>query len=278
MTKQPSTPQTQTGPVNSAARVALAIVVPLAIAFLTGLLTGALRAQDGANGSTTAAPFFAALGASSLLIGTRMYGLRGLALRGGRALFAGIGFAVLAWVVLLVARVLPGLPETTFLDEGPAVVQLTLLVEVVAFRSEGAGRAYFYLLLFEAFATQLWAFGLVFRTLADWRGPLAAAAGSGILFSAVAVLLFQESFIPHWSSFVYFLLWGLLYGVIRLRTGSVLGVLLVQSLQSFTVWYVLQPPAEIPIEGLQVIYLVAAAGYAIIIWRLWPNEESDFRI
>ncbi len=278
MTKNQNGNVTRVSPENSAARVAMAIVIPLAAALIVGVLTGTLLVQGETTGPTAAAPLFAALAISAWLVGMRLYGLPGMGLRGGRALFAGIGFAVLAWVIMLVARVLPGLPETTLLEDGPAVVQLTLLVEVVAFRSEGAGRAYFYLLLFEAFATQVWAYGVVFRSLADWRGPLAAAVGSGILFGAVAFLLFQESFIPHWSSFIYFLLWGLLYGVIRLRTGSILGVVLIQSLQSFTVWFVLQPPVEIPIEGLQVINLVAAAAYAIIIWRLWPKEEGDFRI
>ncbi len=49
---------------------------------------------------------------------------------------------------------------------------------------------------------------------------------------------------------LYFLVWGVLYGIIRLRTGSILGVVLVQALASFTAWYVFQPPADMTTTGL----------------------------
>ena len=264
---------------NAAQRAALAILVPLGVALLIGIITGTVFGQQTIGvARPSAAPVFAALGIASWFIGLRLYGLRGMGLRGGRPLFAGIGFAVLAWVALLIARFLPSVPQVSFNADGQAVVEVTLLVEVLAIQSLTAGREFFYLLLFEAFATQLWAFGTGFRSLAEWRGPLSAAVISGLLFGAVGFLLFQESFVPDVTTLLYFLVWGVLYGIIRLRTGSILGVVLVQALASFTAWYVFQPPADMTTTGLQTVHLVASALYAIIIWRLWPKQESDYRV
>jgi hypothetical protein len=266
-------------PANAPLRAAIAVLVPLAVALLVGVITGTVFLNQASGvARPTAAPLFAALGISSWFVGLWLFGMRGMGLRGGRPLFAGIGFAVLAWVALLVARFMPGVPEVSFNDAGQAVVEVTLLVEVIGIQSAGAGRAFFYLLLFEAFAVQLWAFGVSFRALAEWRGPLTAAFLSGILFGALGFLLFQESFIPNWTGLVYFLAWGVLYGMIRLRTGSILGVVLVQALASFTAWFVFQPPADLTGTALPAVHLIAAALYAIIIWRLWPKQESDYRV
>jgi membrane protease YdiL (CAAX protease family) len=253
-------------------------VLPLIAGLLVGVLTGALFDPVSSEARPSAAPIFAALGASAMLLGVAWYGLKGLGLRGKRPLFAGIGFAVLGWVAVLAARFLPMWPTVRYNELGQAVVEVTLFLEVIDIRSEGAGRAYFYYLLFEAFATQIWAFGLAFRALADWRGPLAAAVGSGVLFGMVGFLLFQESFVPHWSTFLYFLLWGVFYGMIRLRTGSVIGPIIVQSLQSFTAWFVFQPPGDVGVAQLRAVYLFASILFAIFIWRLWPRREGDYRI
>jgi membrane protease YdiL (CAAX protease family) len=259
-------------------RVLIAILAPLALALLVGVISGALFAPTAAGDQPNGAPIFAALGIAAWFIGLRIYGLRGLGLRGGRPLFAGIGFAVLAWVAVLIGRFLPTLPNVDFDATGQAIVEIALQVEVMAIRSEGSGRAFAYLLLFEAFATQLWAFGLVFRALADWRGGLTAAIASGILFGATGFLLFRESFVPGLPALFYFLLWGVLYGIIRLRTGSVLGPMIVQALQSFTVWFVFQPPDDLSQSGIQTVYLAISLLFVIIIWRLWPRRAEDYRV
>ncbi len=265
-------------PATARNRAIIAIVLPLAGALLAGVISGSLFAPTAAGDLPNAAPLFAALGIISWFVGLRFYGLRGLGLRGGRPLFAGIGFAVLVWVVVLIGRFLPHLPQVSTNESGQAVVEIALQMEVMAIRSAGAGRAYFYLLLFEAFAVQLWAFGLVFRALADWRGGLTAAIVSGILFGATGFLLFRESFVPGLPALLYFLLWGVVYGVIRLRTGSILGPILVQSIQSFTAWFVFEPPADIAATGIETIYLAVSILFVIIIWRLWPRLESDYRV
>jgi hypothetical protein len=259
-------------------RALVAIFVPLAAALLVGIITGVVLLRRGEVGGAGAAPLFAALGVAAWFLGLRFYGLKGMGLRGGRPLFAGIGFAVLGWVAVLIGRFLIGLPQVTFNPDGQAVVNLALLVEVVTIRSAGSGRAFAYLLLFEAFATQLWAFGLVFRALADWRGGLTAAITSGILFGALGFLLFGESFVPGLPALFYFLLWGVLYGMIRLRTGSILGPVLVQALQTFTAWFVFQPPTDLTVTGIQIVYLAVSILFVIIIWRLWPRREGDYRV
>ena len=271
-------PRETVPPATARNRTLIAIFLPLALALLVGIISGSLFAPTAAGALPNAAPIFAALGIAAWFVGLRLYGLRGLGLRGGRPFFAGIGFAVLAWVAVLIGRFLPTLPNVDFDATGQAIVEMALQVEVVAYRSAGSGRAFAYLLLFEAFATQLWAFGLVFRALADWRGGLTAAIGAGILFGATGFLLFRESFMPGLMALFYFLLWGVVYGIIRLRTGSILGPILVQALQSFTTWFVLQPPDDLSRTGINTIYLAVSLLFVLIIWRLWPRQEGDYRV
>lgn len=257
-------------------RAIAAIVLPLLAAIVIGVGSGSPFAPSTAIGS--AAPVFAALGITGWFVGLRLYGLRGMGLRGGRPLFAGIGFAVLAWVAVLIGRFLPMRPQASVDETGQGIIEIPLHVLVMVYQTVGAGRAYFYLLVFEAFAVQLWTFGIVFRALADWRGGLTAAITSGILFGAVGYVFFRESFVPGLPALIYFLSWGILYGIIRLRTGSILGPVIVQSLQSFTAWFVLEPPADMTQTGIRTVYLAISVLFAVIIWRLWPRLESDYRV
>ncbi len=237
-------------------RVILSLLLPVAGAVLFTIFAG--RGTAVGDGERQIVLQLAGLGLVSLILGARWYGLSGLGLRGHRALYAGIGFAVLAWAAFLVVRF--------------------VTVEVVSYGTPGSGRAFIFLLLFEAFCVQVWAFGLVFRSVADWRGPLAAAVAGGVVFAAVAFLLFQEAFVASTSAVLYFGVWGVLYGVIRLRTGGFLGMVIVQAMQSWTGWQLLAP-GDVPDAGqLRNMYLICSILYAIIIWRLWPRRESDYRI
>ncbi len=239
-------------------RVVIALLVPLIGAVLFSSLAGLIRPLDPTDTEAGAALFLGGAGFISLLIGVGWYKLDGLGLRGKRPLYAGIAFAAMGWLVFLVARF--------------------VWVLNVGYGPAGSTRAFIYLLLFEALALQLWAFGLLFRALADWRGPLTAAVGSGLFFGMIGFLFFQESFYGNLFSMVYFLLWGLFYGIIRLRTGSLLGVAVIQALQSFTAWVVMVPAATPSEEALRVVYSVTAVAYVIFIWRLWPKQESDYRV
>jgi membrane protease YdiL (CAAX protease family) len=238
-------------------RTVLAILLPVLGGFLAQFLTsGNFSTVDAARSNRV--PFLAMLGLISWFMGLLWYGRRQMGLRGGRPLYAGIGFAALVWIPFLVAR---------------------LLVQITGFgRGSGVGQTFMYLLLFEALAAQLWAFGLVFRGLAEWRGPLTAAVGSGVLFGMLGFLMFRESFVSIWAAVQYFLLWGIVYGVIRLRTGSIIGIVIVQAMHSFTAWVVFLPASQ-PVPGqLQNLYLAASLVYLLVIWRLWPKEENDYRV
>ncbi len=239
-------------------RVILAIGLPLAAAIVTSLVVANMTAATSLASQARTAVIMSSVAIVSWLLGLRWYGFQGLGIRGGRPLYAGIGFASLAWVVFLVIRI------------------VTVAISPVG--SGNALRSYVYLLLFEAFATQIWTYGLLFRAVADWRGPLAAAVSSGLVFGLVAILLFQESFTGSQLSIITFFAWGVLYGIIRLRTGSILGTVLVQSLQSFSAWIALPPYPRPDPAQLQSLYLFTTLAYLIIIWRLWPKEEDDYRV
>ena len=242
---------------SSGQRVALAAILPLVGALALSALVGGVLSPD-SEGS--AAPFFAGLGTIAWFIGLRWYGIKGMGLRGGRPLFAGIGFATLAWIALLIFRFI--FPTISAIGVGTAV----------------AGRAFIFLLLFEAFALQIWTFGTLFRAISDWRGPLTAAVGSGLVFGTIGSIFFQEVFVSNWSSLLFFGVWGILYGIIRLRTGSLLGMVILQALQSFTTWTVLLPDPIPLVRQLTPMYVATAVAYAIFIWRLWPKEEEDYRV
>lgn len=227
-------------------RILLTLLLPFALTLILG-------SSEGSN-----APILGGVGVASWFLGLFWYGLPGLGLRGGRPLFAGIGFATLGWLAFLLFRF-------TFISLNLGVAE--------------SGRSFVYLLLFEAFAVQLWAFGLLFRCLAEWRGGLTAAVGSGIAFGAVAFVLFQEVYASDLPSLAYFVAWGIFYGIVRLRTGSFLGAMLVQTLHSYTVWVALGPlPVLTPPDRLPTVYLLSGLVYLVVIWRLWPKEEADYRI
>jgi hypothetical protein len=237
-------------PIRTALPVLVRIAITLLLPFVLTLLLGN---SEGSN-----APILGGIGVASWFLGLFWYGLPGLGLRGGRPLFAGIGFATLGWLAFLLFRF-------TF-------ISLNL-------NAAESGRSFVYLLLFEAFAMQLWAFGLLFRSLVEWRGGLTAAVGSGIAFGAVAFILFQEVYASNLPSLLYFMAWGVFYGIIRLRTGSFLGAMLVQTLHSFTVWVALGPlPVLTPVDRLPTVYLLTGLVYLVVIWRLWPKEVADYRV
>lgn len=230
--------------------VTVRILITLLIPFVLTLLLGS---NEGSN-----APILGGVGVVSWFLGLFWYRLPGMGLRGARPLFAGIGFATLGWLAFLLFRFY-------FIS--------------VNFDTVDSGRSFIYLLLFEAFAVQLWAFGLLFRGLAEWRGGLTAAIGSGIGFGAVAFVLFQEAYASGLVSLLYFIVWGSFYGIIRLRTGSLLGAVIIQTLHSFTAWVALGAlPVLTPPDRLPTVYLLAGVVYVVVIWRLWPKETADYRI
>jgi len=238
-------------------RVLLSIVLPVVGALiLTVLVARTVRIDTNDQGQISVV--LAGIALASWYIGWRWYGLRELALRAGRPLYAGIGFATLGWIAFLLVRF--------------------FTVEVSAYGIEDGGRSFVFILLFEAFCVQIWTFGFFFRAVVDWRGPLTAAVASGLLFAATALIFFQESFIISFFSILFFTVWGVFYGIIRLRTGSFLGTTIIQALQSWTAWQVMVPVYPVDSTELRNLYLITSALYILFIWRLWPKKEEDYRI
>lgn len=225
-------------------------------------MVGALLAVVGGNwvAPTPGAPalLFAGIGVMSWLFGARWYGLRGMGLRGERPLFSSIGFGVLGWIALLLARFIS--------------------VQILLNNERGLGATFIYLLVFEAFCLQVWALGVFFHSVADWRNPLTAALLSGALLGVAGYFLLAEAFRQSPAALLYFPVWGVLYGMIRLRTGSLLGTIGVQAIQSFTIWYLMLPPDNPPLADLNRFYLIGALFLAVLIWRLWPRRVSDYRV
>lgn len=238
-------------PVN---RVMASLLIPFAAALLLFTFFSGNNPED----RTATALFLGVLGATSWIVGLRWYGIPGMGLRGGRPLFASIGFAVLAWLVAFVARL--------------------YFVDSSGLGSTGAAAQFFHLLVFEAFCTQLYAFGPFFRSVAAWRGPLTAAIGSGLVFAFVGLFYFSEPHTLSLQALFYFVTWGILYGLIRLRSGSILGSVIVQAIQAFTTWFVLLPPASPDVTWLGWMHLVSGILFIVIIWRLWPKTEEDYRV
>ncbi len=234
-----------------------ALVIPYFIAVIisTVVHTFAQGVHSLAFLSNSNGVMLASLGGISLILGLRWYSVAELGIRGGRPMMAGIGFAFLGWVGLLIARFI-----SIGIAEGPY--------------EGGLGLTFLYLLIIEAFCSQVWAFGLFFRTVADWRNPISAAILSGVLYGITAALLYGESFAGRWS-LIYWVVAGIYYGMIRLRTGSFLGMVLVQAMQSLTVWYLLRPTEPISIGWLVG---VSCFFYILITWRLFPKTAADFRV
>lgn len=233
-------------------RVILAIIGPLAAATLITSLT------NNQDSRASIALFLGVVGVVSGLLGWRWYGLPESGLRGGRPLFAGIGFAVLAWVIVFLARL--------------------YFVDSQGLGATGAAAEFLHLLLFEALCVQLFAFGPFFRAVVDWRGPLTAAIAGGVVFAFMGLIYFAEPFGSNLFALFYLLTWGILYGVIRLRAGSLLGTTVIQAMQGFTTWFVLLPPAVLDLTWLNWMHGVVGLLFIVIIWRLWPKTEEDYRV
>ena len=235
-----------------------AVILPIIV---TGILSTVIPSLAGTFPSlnfltTNNGVTLAGLGLTALYLGKRWYGnVEKIGLRNGRPFMAGVGFAFLGWVGLLIARFL-----SVGIVEGSAAPNL--------------GITYLFLLIFEAFCVQLWTYGLLFRTVAEWRNPISAVLYSGILYGFTAYYLYTITFDSR-LSLLYYVVLGIFYGMIRLRTGSFLGIVFIQALQTLTVWYLLQPTEPISLSWL---YGLSCTIYLIITWRLLPKYVSDFRV
>ncbi|MEM7797595.1 MAG: hypothetical protein AAF633_00270, partial [Chloroflexota bacterium] len=81
------------------------------------------------------------------------------------------------------------------------------------------------------------------------------------------------------TAFLYFLVWGLFYGIVRLRTGSIVGIVIVQAMQSLTTWFLFPIIQPITVDTFNSsFYIYMTLWYVVLIWRLWPSDLEDYRI
>lgn len=242
----------------ASSRTMVSLIVPVLVSLL---LSGVLTSWFSGRGES-AVFFLGGLGLASLFMGLTWYGTAEMGFRGGRPMFSSAGFAFLGWLAVLIVRI--------------------WYIESQEETGVGIASDFFYLLLFESFAVQVWAFGTFFRSVADWRGPLTAAVASGLAFGSLGSLYFIEAGYDlnvTVTAYFYFIVWGILYGIIRLRTGSIVGLVVAHAMQSLTTWHILLPlvPTSDPTTW-GYFYTITATLYIILIWRLWPKEESDYRV
>lgn len=252
MSNEPQTPPPYIRAISS-------VVWPIGVATLLAGLVSALTEFGNAISF-----MLGGMGLIAAFFGRKWYGVQGLGIRGGRPMMAGIGFALLGWIGFLVAR---------FISIG-ADCELIAETNVVCNTSGSLGPAFLYLLIFEALCVQLWAFGIVFRSIAEWRGAFSAAVLSGVLYGLLGFFVFRESYGIQYS-IAFFVIWGIFYGMIRLRTGSFLGPVVVQALQALTAWYVVPPAAP---YDFAYLYGIAGIVYLFFTWRLLPRLVSDIRL
>ncbi len=237
--------------------VFLAFVWPICIAGILSAVINSFAASVPTLNfiTTTNGVIFAGIGLTTLIQGLRWYDADGIGMRRGRPMLAGLGFALLGWLGLLLARFI-----AIGIDNDALQPNL--------------GITFLFLLICEAFCVQIWTFGLFFRAVADWRNPLSAVLFSGVLYGFTAFLLYGESFDSR-LSILYFVIQGLFYAMIRLRTGSFLGIVIIQAIQTLTVWHLL--PSTAP-YSLSWLYGIACTVFLIVTWRLLPKFVSDYRV
>lgn len=197
--------------------------------------------------------FLGTLGVVTFLVGLRWYSPAQLGMRTGRPMLAGVGFGFLVWVSFLLARFI--------------AVELGDI-------GQKLGITFLFLLIFQGVCVQIWSFGLLFPLFSERFDPVIAAFFSALSFAYLAQNYFSEGRMGV-AAFLYFFLWGAVYAIIRLRTGSWLGILLAQTMQTLTAWFMLPPGATI---SYNYLYGIAAFFYLILIWRLWPRSADDLRV
>lgn len=233
-------------------RTAFSLIWPTAVG---GLLSVSMpRVWPGTSGQLW---FLLGLGAMGVVLGRQWYDWPELGLRTGRPLMAGVGFAFLGWLIMLGTRI--------------------WAIDITGFGS-GLGVVFLYLLLVEAACVQFFSFGLFFRALSDWRPPLTTVLLSGLVYGLLAYGFFGEAAVAGGNRWVvlFFIVWGWMYGMIRLRTGSWLGMALVQAMQTLTVWHLMLWQGGLISAGY--FYVATGALYLLIAWRLLPKYRSDLRI
>jgi len=113
-----------------------------------------------------------------------------------------------------------------------------------------------------ALAEETWFRGLMFKALYDWRGTLPAVFGSAILFGLMHVPTHG------WEGLLFSLSIGLPYAVVRLKTGNILGLVIVHWLTNLSDSFISLSPVTLETAWLVLLHIIVFSGVSIAILLL----------
>ncbi len=145
-------------------------------------------------------------------------------------------------------------------------LMLQLPVSLAPLSSSLLSPVVFYLAV--ALGEELWFRGLIFQGIYDWRGPVAAVAGSALLFGLLHVPL------QGWQGISFSLSMGLPFAIIRLKANNIIGLILAHWLINLIDTFINLSPISLSLFWVGVLYVVAFGGLSAGIWLLGNRRDS----
>lgn len=183
-----------------------------------------------------------------LLVGHWKFSLKNIGLSGKRI---GRGLILAAFVLAV---------TVTF------ALLLQLPVSLVPLSSALLSPVVFHLAV--ALGEELWFRGLIFQGIYNWRGPVAAVAGSALLFGLLHVPL------QGWQGISFSLSMGLPFAIIRLKTNNINGLILSHWLINLIDTFILLSSISLSQIWVGVLYVVVFGGLSAGIWL--SDSRRDF--
>jgi membrane protease YdiL (CAAX protease family) len=187
-----------------------------------------------------------------LLIGHWKFSLKNIGFTG-----KGIGRGLILAAIVLAVTVAFALP-------------LQLPVSLVPLSSALLSPVVFYLAV--ALGEELWFRGLIFQGIYNWKGPVAAVAGSALLFGLLHVPL------QGWRGISFSLSMGLPFAIIRLKTNNITGLVLAHWLINLIDTFILLSPVSLSQIWVGVLYVVVFGGLSAGIWLSDSRRGSELEV
>ena len=111
-----------------------------------------------------------------------------------------------------------------------------------------------------ALGEELWFRGLIFQSINNWRGPVAAVTSNALLFGLLHVPL------QGWQGISFSLSMGLPFAIIRLKTNNINGLILSHWLINLIDTLILLSPISLSQIWVGVLYVVVFGRLSAGIW------------